>query len=93
MHKIGGAHLQYVNNRYAKFEYKRMNTIGVSDYTNKAPPKHLGRKKCLSSTPVKNGKNINGQKMGDIHLQYVNNHYTKFEYKVMNTVGITDYTN
>ena len=33
-----------------------MNTFGVTDYTNWAAPKHLGRKKCLSSTPVKNGK-------------------------------------
>ena len=27
------------------------------------------------------------------HYQCVNNHYAKFEYKVMNTVGVTDYTN
>ena len=26
-------------------------------------------------------------------IQCVNNHYAKFEYKVMNTVGVTDYTN
>ena len=32
-HKIGGAHLQCVNNHYAKFEYKEMNTVGVTDYT------------------------------------------------------------
>ena len=31
--------------------------------------------------------------MGGAHHQYVNNHYEKFEYKVMNTVGVTDYTN
>ena len=31
--KIGGAH-QCVNNHYAKFEYKGMNTVGVTDYTN-----------------------------------------------------------
>ena len=31
VHKIGGAHLQCVNNHYAKFEYiKGMNTVGVS---------------------------------------------------------------
>ena len=40
-HKTGGAHLQCVNNHYAKFEYKGMNTVGVTDYTNKAPPKHF----------------------------------------------------
>ena len=26
-------------------------------------------------------------------IQCVNNHYAKLEYKVMNTVGVTDYTN
>ena len=36
MHKIGGAHLQCVNNHYAKFEYKGLNTVGVADYTNLA---------------------------------------------------------
>ena len=29
-----GAHLQYVNNYHAKFEYKVMNTVGDTDYTN-----------------------------------------------------------
>ena len=33
-HKIGCAHLQCVNNHYAKFEYKGINTVGVKDYTN-----------------------------------------------------------
>ena len=58
MHKIEGALLQCVNNHHAKFEYKVMNTVGDIDYTNKAPPKHLGRKKRLSSTPVKKVKKI-----------------------------------
>ena len=40
-HKIRGAHLQCVNNHYEKFEYKGINTVGVSDYTNLAPPKHF----------------------------------------------------
>ena len=31
--------------------------------------------------------------MGGAHHQCVYNHYVKFEYKVMNTVGATDYTN
>ena len=34
LHKIRGAHLQCVNNHYAKFEYKGMNTVGVTDYIN-----------------------------------------------------------
>ena len=29
-----GAYLQCVNNNYAKFRYKGMNTVGVTDYTN-----------------------------------------------------------
>ena len=32
--KIEVAHIQCVNIYYAKFEYKGMNTIGVTDYTN-----------------------------------------------------------
>ena len=31
--------------------------------------------------------------MEGAHFQCVNNHYAKFECKVMNTVGVTDYTN
>ena len=37
VHKIGGAHLQCVNNHYAKFEYKGMKTLGVLDYTTRHP--------------------------------------------------------
>ena len=33
-HKEDGAHFQCVNNHYAKFKYKGMNTVGVTDYTN-----------------------------------------------------------
>ena len=32
--KMVGANLQCVNNHFEKFEYKRMNTVGVTDYTN-----------------------------------------------------------
>ena len=58
MHNIGGAHFQCVNNHYAYFEYKGMHNVGVTDYTNKAPPKHFGWKKCLSSTPLKMRKKL-----------------------------------
>ena len=44
VHKVGGAHLQCVNNHYAKFEYKGMKTVGVTDYTNQTSPKHFGWK-------------------------------------------------
>ena len=32
--KMEGAHLQCVNNLYAKIEYKVKNTVGVTNYTN-----------------------------------------------------------
>ena len=35
-----GAHLQCVNNQYAKFENKEMKTVGVTDYTKQTPSKH-----------------------------------------------------
>ena len=31
VYKIGGVHLQCMNNHYAKFEYKGMKTVGVTD--------------------------------------------------------------
>ena len=34
LHKIGGAHLLCENNHCAKFEYKGINTVAVTDYTN-----------------------------------------------------------
>ena len=37
VHKIGGAHLQCMYNHLAKFEYKGMKTLGVTDLTNEAP--------------------------------------------------------
>ena len=56
MHKIGGAHLQYVNNNYAKLEYEGTKTVGVTDYTNQTPPMHFRWKKIQSPTTVKNEK-------------------------------------
>ena len=32
-----GAHLQCMNKHCAKFEYKGMKTVGVTDYTNQTP--------------------------------------------------------
>ena len=40
VHKIGGADLKCVNKHYAKFEYKGMKTIFVTDYTNLTPSTH-----------------------------------------------------
>ena len=55
---VVGAHLQCVNNHYAKFEYKKIKTVGVTDYTNQTPPMHFGWKNFLSSTLEKNVKII-----------------------------------
>ena len=83
-----------MNNHNTKFEYKGMKTARVTDYTNKTPMKHFRWKKCLSSTALKIRKYLlNEHKMEGAHFQCVNNHYAKFKYKVMNTVGVTDYTN
>ena len=56
---------------------------------------HFGWKKCLSSTPVKKMRKYlsNVHKMVGAHLQCMNNHWAKFEYKGMKTFGVTDYTN
>ena len=89
---------------YIKFEYLGMKTVGVKDYTNQKLSKHFtdvpcqwrsrAAKKCLGSIPVKMRKFLsNVPKIGGAHLQCVNNHYTKFEYKGIKTLGVTDYTN
>ena len=38
VHKMEGAHLQCVNNRHAKLEYKVKNTVGDTDYTKIGTP-------------------------------------------------------
>ena len=55
--KVGNRNHKYISFKpYAKFEYKRLKTVGVTDYTNQTTPTHFGWKKCLSPTPVKNRK-------------------------------------
>ena len=56
VHKIGGAHLQCMNNDFAKFEYTGMNTIWVTDYTNLTPSTHFGWKKMSKFNTRKNEK-------------------------------------
>ena len=41
VHKIGGTHLQCMNNNYARFEYKGEKTTRVTDYTNQTDSKHF----------------------------------------------------
>ena len=87
-----------VNNHWAKFELKGIKTFGVTDYTNLAPLKCCGWtdrwEKCLASTPLKNEKKfMKCAQNRRCTSSIVNNHCAKFEYKGMNTVGVTDYTN
>ena len=56
MHKIKSADVQSMNNRYAKFEYKGMKTISVTDYTNLTPPTHFRLKKLIKFNTRKNVK-------------------------------------
>ena len=58
VHKIEGAHLQYVNNHLAKFEWKGIKTFGSYRLHKLGTPKVLRAAKCLSSTPLKNEKKI-----------------------------------
>ena len=70
---------------------KGMKTVGVTDYTNQTHLKHFGWKNV--NTPQKMRKYLsNVHNIGGAHLQCVKNHYVKFEYKGMKTVGVTDYT-
>ena len=83
-----------MNDKNAKFEYEGLKTAGVTDYTNQTPPKHFRRKNCLRLNSSQKLENIsNMHEIGGAHLQCMNNHYTKFEYKGMKTVGVTYYTN
>ena len=94
MYQIGGAHLQCVSNHYAKIEYKRMKTVGVTDYTNRTPLRISDGKNVYVQHLSKMRKYLsNVHKMGGADFQCVNNHCAKFENKEMKTVGVTDYTN
>ena len=77
-----------------------MKTFGVTNYTNLAPLKccgrtdrQMGKMSKLNTHQKRENKMKQFHKIGGAHLQCVNNHYTKFGYQGMNTVGVTDYTN
>ena len=98
VHKIGGTHLQCVNTHYAKFEYKEMKTVEVADYTQITQCKHSKGGVHIIMSTFKHFQKYNKilsnmHKIGGTHLQCVNNHYAKFEYNGMKTVGDTKYTN
>ena len=46
-----------VNNHFAKFEYKRMKSVDVTDYTNLTSPKHFGWNNVRVQHPIKWKKN------------------------------------
>ena len=76
-----------MNNHCAEFEYKEIKTVGITDYTKQTRPMYFRWKKCLNSTPIKMLKYLsNVHKIGGAHLQRVNNHYAKLEYKEMKTI-------
>ena len=94
VHKMEGAHVQCMSNHYGRFEFEGIKTVVVTDYANQTLPSHFGCKKCLSPTPVKMRKYLtNVHKIAGAHLQYMINHYGKFEYKGINLVVVTDHTN
>ena len=94
VHKLGGAHLQCVNNHNAKFEYIGMKTVGVTEYTNQTPYKHFWTEKCLSSTPVKNEKIFMKCAQNRRYTFSICEHsLCKVSIKEMKTLGVTDYTN
>ena len=91
MHKIGGAHLQCVNNHYAKFEDKGMKSVGVTVRHHLSILDGKMSKFNTHANMRKYSRNVH--KIEGVHLLYVNNHYAKFEFKEIKSVGVTDYTN
>ena len=45
-----------MKNQYAKFEYKGMKTVEVTDYTNQTPPKYIMEKNSIKVNIPKNEK-------------------------------------
>ena len=95
MHKIEGANLQCVDNYYAKFEYKGINSLGSSRLLKLGTPSVSEGNNVYVQHPSTFLKKylLNVHKIRASHLQCVNNHYAKFEFKEMTSVGVTDYTN
>ena len=75
-----------------------MKTVGVRDYTQITQSKNSKVGVDVIMSKFNTSKNItkilsNMQQKGGAHLQCVNNHIAKFEYKGMKTFRVTDYTN
>ena len=64
-----------------------MKTVGVTDYANYTPQAISSEKNSKFNTRQKLRKYLsNLHKIRDAHLQCVDNHYAKFEYKGMKSV-------
>ena len=75
-----------------------MKTVGVADYTQITQCKHSKGGVDIMMSTFKHFQKYNKilsnvNKIECTHLQCVNNHYAKFEYNGMKTVGVTNYTN
>ena len=73
---VASAHLQCVNTHYAKFEYKGMKLVGVTDYTDKTQYTHS--KGGVIMSKFKNSQKYNKilsnvYKIDVAYLQCVNN--------------------
>ena len=70
-----------MNNHYAKFEYKGINSVGVTDYTNRHPLSIWNEEKMSKFNSLKIKRIFsNVIKIEGAHVQCMNNHYAKFEY-------------
>ena len=73
---VASAHLQCVNNHYAKFEYKGMKLVGVTDYTGITQCHHSKSGVIMSkfkNSPKYNKILSNVYKIEGAYLQVVNN--------------------
>ena len=54
-----GAHVQCMNNHYAKLKYYGMKSVGVTDYINQTPSKHFKEKNSKVKYPkMKKTRNV-----------------------------------
>ena len=88
------AHLQYVHNKYARFQYDPLKTLRGVDYQNSIP---YNAKCCLKwlSSICCNSVKISSSfiKNPHAHFQYLHNRYARFQKDPLKTVGGVDYTN
>ena len=74
------AHLQYVHNKYARFENDPLKTVRGVDYTNSIP---YNAKSCLKGLSSKGCNSVKIEsssiKNPHAHLQYVHNRNAKFQ--------------